>query len=120
MWTWPVFVSVFGSIMLFFLFHLVIDLINNPRKEFTYDLTGIGISLFQLPTFWLTVLITVVLSLGPRFIHHALNELFNPSDHNIIREREIFKLEDFREYPSQDNEYSDILQPALEKSPVSN
>lgn len=107
-WIWLTHVVIWGSIVLFFLYHLFVGLIVAPNANFTYGTFGNGVlfsgltrfcaatdiygsfqNIFSLARFWFSVLLAVVTALAPRVILTYRRDNYRPSDQTIYREREL-------------------------------
>ncbi|KAK9720781.1 hypothetical protein K7432_003913 [Basidiobolus ranarum] len=83
-WNWMMFASVFGSILIAFLFALVYTLLTLA------DSYGTGLFIFQSPSFWITYLVSVVLALLPRYLVLFVKQVWFYEDLDIVREIEKF------------------------------
>ncbi|XP_059296742.1 phospholipid-transporting ATPase 1-like [Lycium ferocissimum] len=84
---WLIFthMAIWGSIIITYGCLVVLDLIPVfPNYNTIFQLA-------KSPTYWLSILLIIVLALLPRFIVKVINQSFRPSDIQIAREAEITK-----------------------------
>lgn len=84
---WLIFthMAIWGSIVITYGCLVVLDLIPVfPNYNTIFQLA-------KSPTYWLSILLIIVLALLPRFIVKVINQSFRPSDIQIAREAEILK-----------------------------
>ncbi|ORX90477.1 phospholipid-translocating P-type ATPase [Basidiobolus meristosporus CBS 931.73] len=83
-WNWMMFASVFGSILIAFLFGLIYTLLTLAESY------GTGLFILQSPSFWITFVVSVVLSLLPRYLVLFIKQVWFYEDIDIVREIEKF------------------------------
>eukprot|EP00271_Cylindrocystis_brebissonii_P018678 TRINITY_DN5408_c0_g1_i1.p1 TRINITY_DN5408_c0_g1~~TRINITY_DN5408_c0_g1_i1.p1 ORF type:complete len:1233 (-),score=257.63 TRINITY_DN5408_c0_g1_i1:1839-5537(-) len=84
-WTWIHHVVIWGEIFLWFFFALVGGAL--PAK-LAGPAKGLMLIMLQAPSFYLVLVLAVVIALLPDFFLRAINRNRFPSDHHIIQERE--------------------------------
>ncbi|XP_010922763.1 phospholipid-transporting ATPase 1 [Elaeis guineensis] len=88
-WVLITHIAIWGSIIITYVCIVIIDLIPNFPNYWT---------IFHLAcswTYWLTILLTTILALLPRFICKVSWQIFWPSDIQIAREAEILRTRRF-------------------------
>lgn len=84
-WVFITHVAVWGSIIITYACMLVIDSIPIfPNYWTIYHLAG-------SPTYWLTIVLIIIIALLPRFLFKVIHQIFWPSDIQIAREAEILR-----------------------------
>jgi len=112
-WTWITHAALWGSVSLFFLYHVIASL-KFPPSMVTYGkfLTRIAFTIlfffffFPLqelygtlstavghPDYWLAVTVTVVLALLPQATYRYYKWVYMPDDASLLRELEVLQLE---------------------------
>ncbi|XP_062166085.1 phospholipid-transporting ATPase 1-like isoform X1 [Alnus glutinosa] len=89
-WRWEIFthIAVWGSIFITYACMVVLDSIPVfPNYWTIYHLAN-------SPTYWLTILLIIVVALLPRFLFKVVHQIFWPSDIQIAREAEILRKHD--------------------------
>ncbi|KAK9717044.1 hypothetical protein K7432_006454 [Basidiobolus ranarum] len=81
-WNWIMFTSVFASILATFIFTIIYT-----SFSFT-DSYGSGLYIYKSPTFWLTLLVALVVSILPRYLVMFTKQMWYYEDLDIIREME--------------------------------
>ena len=76
------------SIVGFFAIELIIDS-SSTKSEVGWDFAGLGKNMFQQPTYWLTLVLTVTIALLPRFTVKSYRTMFVSSPYDIVRELEV-------------------------------
>lgn len=89
-WTWLVHFGVWGSCIVFLLFVIVYSYMSQST------LLGVTPSLILQPAFWLSLPIGVVVSLLPRAIIKFVRSWRYPSDIDLIREINRYKLDEWQ------------------------
>lgn len=85
-WVYITHVAVWGSVVITFACVVVLDSIPSfPNYGTIYHLA-------KSPTYWLTILLIIVVALLPRFIFKVIHQIFWPSDIQIAREAEILRI----------------------------
>ncbi|OAY41708.1 phospholipid-transporting ATPase 1 isoform X2 [Manihot esculenta] len=84
-WVYITHVAVWGSVIITFACMVVLDSIPVfPNYGTIYHQA-------KSPTYWLAILLIIVIALLPRFLFKVVNQIFWPSDIQIAREAEILK-----------------------------
>ncbi|KDP21859.1 hypothetical protein JCGZ_00646 [Jatropha curcas] len=84
-WVYITHVAVWGSVIITFACVVVLDSIPAfPNYGTIYHLA-------KSPTYWLTILLIIVVALLPRFLFKVIHQIFWPSDIQIAREAEILR-----------------------------
>ncbi|KAM0746086.1 phospholipid-translocating P-type ATPase [Meredithblackwellia eburnea MCA 4105] len=87
-WTWMVWVIIIGSTLAF---HVWIAIYSQ------FDVFTFESELFYLYTtlnFWTCIVFTAVAGVGPKFLYKYVQSAYFPRDNDIIRERQVKKLDD--------------------------
>ncbi|KAH7677671.1 P-type ATPase subfamily IV protein [Dioscorea alata] len=84
-WVFVTHIALWGSIIITYLLMVVIDSIPIfPNYWTIYHLV-------TSRTYWLTIVLIIVIALLPRFLYKVFQQVFRPSDIQIAREAEIFR-----------------------------
>jgi magnesium-transporting ATPase (P-type) len=86
-WTWITHFVVWGSPIVFMLFVIIYSYLPGST------LSGVVVDQFGQGTFWLSLIVGVIMCLLPRFILKAFLTQWRPRDTDIIKEIEKYKLE---------------------------
>ncbi|KAJ0102568.1 hypothetical protein Patl1_05802 [Pistacia atlantica] len=85
-WNWVIHAAIWGSIFATFICVIVIDAIPSLRYYWAiFHVAGTGI-------FWLCLLLIIIAALVPRLVVKFLYQYYNPSDVQIAREFEKFRI----------------------------
>ncbi|KAJ3682917.1 hypothetical protein LUZ60_013144 [Juncus effusus] len=84
-WVFITHVAIWGSIVITFVSMVLIDSIPVFPNYGTIYNTGASV------TYWITILLIIILALLPRFLGKVIYQMFWPSDIQIAREAEIMK-----------------------------
>ncbi|KAI3649657.1 hypothetical protein MP228_005289 [Amoeboaphelidium protococcarum] len=79
-WTWLSFFSYGIGILIYFLMAIIVSFIKGS------SLYGLGFQLFGSPVFYLSVILSVVICMLPRYLYKYSQVLISPSDIDILRE----------------------------------
>lgn len=79
-WTWMSHVSIWGSCLIFAVYTVLYSRIPST------DLNGTISELGSDPAFWLTTILSVLLSLGPRFTNYYIQRMYFYTDNMIAEE----------------------------------
>ncbi|KAJ9061315.1 phospholipid transporting ATPase [Entomophthora muscae] len=79
-WTWMMFAVIGASIAFFFCVVFVMSRLNNP-------LLSVDQLLFTTPTFWLVLILVIMLCLLPRLFANYVRVTLRPTDVDLIREQ---------------------------------
>ncbi|KAG0200243.1 hypothetical protein BGX28_006650 [Mortierella sp. GBA30] len=82
-WTKMIFVVIFGSIIIFFLYCLVY------ANFFTIENTFYGMDsiILNSPAFWLAIVLSVILTMLPHYVYKFARQYLKPNDIIIVREQ---------------------------------
>ncbi|KAG0295638.1 hypothetical protein BGZ98_001318, partial [Dissophora globulifera] len=82
-WTKMIFVIIFGSIIVFFLYCWVYANIFTPDNLFY----GMDHIVLNSPGFWFAIVLSVVLTMLPHYVYKFARQYLKPNDINIVREQ---------------------------------
>ncbi|KAL4309392.1 hypothetical protein GQ457_01G035900 [Hibiscus cannabinus] len=100
-WVFITHAAVWGSIIITYACMVVLDSIPIfPNYWTIYHLA-------KSPTYWLTILLIIIVALLPRFLFKVIHQIFWPSDIQIAREAEILRkaTPNLRSKPNEDSIY---------------
>ena len=80
------------SIAGFFIIQMILDSAGT-KSEVGWDFVGLGKNMFKQPTYWLTLVLTIIFALLPRFTVMSYKVLFTPSPNDVVRELEVHKCD---------------------------
>lgn len=85
-WTWITHASIWGSFLLFFIYHILVGGFVPPNNELTYDMYGLLYSVLGQAAPYLVTLLTVVLALMPRYALKYYDRMYHFRDADIVAE----------------------------------
>lgn len=79
-WTWMNHVGVWGSCLIIFIFVMILGTSTDSAMY------GVTQDLFSQAPFWFSIFLTIVISLGPRFLWYVYKREVRPSDSMVLSE----------------------------------